>query len=94
MQMEHFDFDAPAEVFIIVRVAGGSRRMTFLKFPSGAGAVKHVVEELDDHAQRGSIVEIEEARFDFAAVAQLYESPRYPLQRRKNPERREPAAKT
>jgi hypothetical protein len=79
--MEHFDFDAPADVFAI---AGGRQwrcPMTYRRFRTGAEAIRHVIEGLGADAQCGAVVESDEARLGPAEIRAMYESTDFPLRR-------------
>ncbi len=79
--MEHFDFNAPAEVFAIT---WGKRPhfMTYRRFLTGAEAIRHVMEVLHADMRRGTIVETDLARFHPAEIRILYQRADYPLSRR------------
>lgn len=81
--MEHFNFDAPAEIFAVRGRRPRGQPMIYRKFPTGAEAVRHAVEVLDSDTRRGAIVEIDDARFGVADIEALYHSSDYPLERRK-----------
>jgi hypothetical protein len=77
--MENFMFDSPAEVF----TTGGFKvkKMTYLRFPTGAEAIRHVIERSHPAGLRGTIVQVGEERFDGQEVRALYLSSAYPLPR-------------
>lgn len=80
--MEQFDFNAPAEIFA-VGGRGRSRPMVYRRFPTGAEAVRHVMEVLDGLTQKGAIIQSNETRIGTAEIAALYASADFPLERRK-----------
>lgn len=76
-----FAFEAPAEIYS----SGGSRArkgpMSYRRFQSSAEAIRFAVEELPQILQRGTVMEVGEDRFEFAAIRALYDSADYPLPR-------------
>jgi hypothetical protein len=77
--MSKFDFLAPAELFR--HKTPGNVSGSYRRFETAAAAISYVVEELDDRAQRLTIVEVDEQRLDSRAIRELYESSDYPLTR-------------
>ncbi len=84
VEMEQFDFNAPAEVFAFRGRRGTSQPMIYRSFPTGAEAVRHVMEALDGQTQKSAIVESDDARLGAVNIAALYASPDYPLERRQH----------
>ncbi len=56
--------------------------MTYRRFDSGAEAIRFAIEELPSDVLFGTVLEVNEQRFDAAQIRKLYESKAYPLQRR------------
>ncbi len=56
--------------------------MTYRRFESGAEAVRFAIEELPSDVLFGTVLEVNEQRFDAAQIRKLYDSKDYPLQRR------------
>lgn len=83
--MAQFNFAAPAEVFATSGRHGRSQPMIYRKFPTGAEAVKHVMESLDGFSQKSAVVETDDARFSAVDIAAIYESSSYPLARKQRP---------
>jgi hypothetical protein len=79
--MYMFNYDAPAELFPSRRYAKSSQGL-YLRFDTATEAIRHLMEELPPVALAGSVLEVEEHRYDGAAIRRLYESPSYPLLRR------------
>ena len=81
--MEKFDFDAPADVF---SHAGRNRKgspMTYRRFPTGAEAIRHAIEVLDQDVLGGTCVETDDARLCGTEIRSVYDGPDFPLPRRK-----------
>lgn len=79
--MSQFDYTARAELF--PARASGLRRhaVSYKKFDTAADAIRFAVEELDPALLTGAILEVDEERFDGAAIRNLYASAQYPLKR-------------
>lgn len=80
--MEHFDFTAPADIFI-----GGGRiskrsPMTYRRFASGAEAIRFAIELQSADRLAMTAIEVEEARLGPKEIRSLYDSEDYPLARR------------
>jgi hypothetical protein len=78
-----FAFDQPAEVFSGFRSGFAARPLVYRQFPTGAEAVRHVIEVLRPEMLPGTIIEADEARFDAPAIRELYARIDYPLPRAK-----------
>jgi hypothetical protein len=80
--MTDFDFSAQAELF--PARGRGMRRspVTYKRFDSAADAIRFAMEELEPDLLSGAVLEVEEERFDSAAIRTLYASPEYPLKRK------------
>jgi len=76
-----FDFDAPAEVFSAAGLGAARGPMRYRRFASGALAIRYAIEELPAALLRGSIIEVDEDRFDARQIRELYDCPAYPLSR-------------
>jgi hypothetical protein len=77
----HFDYAAPAEVFM---APGGFRKhahLTYRSFASSALAIKFAMEEVPERLRNGMVMEVSEERFDHRAIRHLYDEPAYPLAR-------------
>ena len=59
--------------------------MTYRRFESGAEAIRFAIEELPAEVLIGTVLEVNEERFNAADIRKLYESRAYPLQRRGSP---------
>jgi len=80
--MNDFDYAAPAEVFACRSRGSSPRPVSYRRFDSGAEAVRFAIEELASDVLFGTVLEVNEQRFDAAQIRKLYESKDYPLQRR------------
>lgn len=77
-----FDYGAPAELFPS-RGTKGRSRVLYKRFDTAAEAVRFAVEDVPPAALLGAYLEVDEARFGLQEIQSLYESPAYPLKRRK-----------
>jgi hypothetical protein len=76
-----FDFDAPAEVFSSAGLGAARGPMRYRRFASAAQAIRYAIEELPAALLRGTIIEVDEDRFDARQIRELYDCPAYPLAR-------------
>lgn len=79
--MTRFDYTAVAGLY-----AGHSKVGTsgprYRRFETAAEALRFAVEDMPKSLQRGSLLEIDGARFDREQIRALYDAPEYPLSRR------------
>ncbi len=54
----------------------------YRRFETAAEALRFAVEDMPKSLQRGSLLEIDGARFDHEQIRALYDAPDYPLSRR------------
>lgn len=78
--MPKFDYSAMAELFPSRRFAK-SQTTQYRRFPTAAEAIRYIVEEMPSSWLAGSYLEVNEQRFEGAAIRALYESADYPLAR-------------
>jgi hypothetical protein len=89
--IDTFDFDAPAELFM---TRGGFARggaMTYRRFPTAAAAVRFAVEEMPTSALLRATMEVKESRFDHRAIRALYDRSAGASSRRKSQSKAPPA---
>lgn len=80
--MSNFNYDAPAELY--TPMGQGARRKpvtTYRRFATSAEAIRFTIEELSHALQCGTAMEIEDERFEFRQIRDLYGNERYPLSR-------------
>lgn len=80
--MADFDFNVPAELFPARGRGMGRQFVSYKKFDTAADAVRYAIEELEPALLSGAILEVDEERFDGAAIRDLYARADYPLARR------------
>lgn len=80
--MTGFDFSARAELYP-ARARGMRRQaVSYKRFDSAADAIRFAIEELPPELLNGAVLEVDEERFDGAAIKSLYTSAEYPLERK------------
>jgi hypothetical protein len=79
--MDGFDFAAPAELFCPTISRSRRGPLVFRRFATSAEAIRFAVEDLDTTLLYGTVLEVDETRFDAAAIRELYESNTFPLPR-------------
>lgn len=80
--MEQFDFDGPAEVFSGDRKRNKRQAMLYRRFPTGAEALRFVVEGLGADRLSSTVIEADDIRVEAEEIYRLYASEAYPLERR------------
>ena len=80
--MNNFDYGAPAEIFACKSRGASPRPVTYRRFVSGAEAIRFAIEELPAEVLFGTVLEVNEQRFDAGQIRKLYDSNAYPLERR------------
>jgi hypothetical protein len=76
-----FDFDAPAELFSSAGQGAARGSMQYRRFATGAQAIRYAIEDLPAALLRGSIIQVDDDRFDARQIRELYDCPAYPLAR-------------
>lgn len=76
MGMAAFDYTAPAELF-----PSRGRMVSYKRFETAADAIRFAIEDLEPILLTGAILEVDEERFDGAAIRILYASNEFPLKR-------------
>lgn len=79
--MGNFDYDAPAEVYTSTWQGARKKPVTYRRFERSADAIRFAIEELPQPMQRGTVMEVDDERFEFTQIRDLYCSERYPLSR-------------
>jgi hypothetical protein len=80
VEMADFSYDAPAELFM----AASQRRyssLSYKRFDSAADAIRYAIEVLPASVLNGTVLEVDEKRYDAGLIRELYESDAYPLAR-------------
>ena len=76
-----FDFDAPAELFSSAGQGAARGSMQYRRFATGAQAIRYAIEDLPAALLRGSVIQVDDDRFDARQIRELYDCPAYPLAR-------------
>ncbi|KGD86202.1 hypothetical protein [Rhizobium sp. YS-1r] len=80
--MAAFDYNAGAGLYPCKTINRRSR-LRYKRFDSAAEALRFAIEDMPASLLRGSVLEIDESRFDGMQMRKLYEAEAYPLTRRK-----------
>lgn len=81
--MAPFDYSAAAGLYPCKTVRRTSH-VRYKRFDSAAEALRFAIEDMPASMLRGSVLEVEEARFDGQQMQRFYEADAYPLPRREN----------
>ena len=81
--MDKFNYSAMAELYPSRRYAK-SQQTQYRRFDTAALALRYMIEEMPSSWLAGSFLEVNEQRFEGAAVRALYEAEAYPLPRVKD----------
>lgn len=79
--MIRFDYTDGAGLYAGKTIRGHSG-LRYRRFETAAEALRFAVEEMPGAQQRGSLLEVNETRFDHNQIRALYDAPDYPLSRR------------
>jgi hypothetical protein len=79
--MATFDYSAGAGLYPCKTVRRTSR-LRYKRFESAAEALRFAIEDMPVAMLRGSVLEVDEARYDGQQMRRLYEADAYPLTRR------------
>ena len=79
--MSMINYRAPSELFPS-RSRKSRRPIGYKRFPTAAEAIRFAIEEMPSVLLLGTILEVDEERFDGDAIRKLYDSADYPLARK------------
>ena len=79
IEIEKFDYSAPAEIFALKRRKYGP--VTYRRFKTVAEAIRFAVEVLSRPLLDGTFIETGAERLDGRTIQQLYGGDRYPFKR-------------
>jgi hypothetical protein len=79
---EPFDYSLNAELFSSRSRYRGRQPLGYKRFASAAEAIRFAIEDLPPDRLVGTYLEVDELRFEGAAIRRLYASAHYPLVRR------------
>jgi hypothetical protein len=77
----HFDYSAPAELYMLNARGARGRATRYRRFQSAAEAIRFAVEEISGQLLVGAVMQIDDERFDHKALRALYAQDAYPLAR-------------
>jgi hypothetical protein len=80
--MSTFDYSTQAELFPTRARNSKPRSFGYKRFAKAADAIRFAIEELPPAMLVGAYLEVDEARYNYQAIRELYESADYPLTRR------------
>jgi hypothetical protein len=79
--MSKFDYATQAELFALTSRKSKPRSVGYRRFDKAAEAIRFAIEELPPELLVTAYLEVDEQRFDGAAIRRLYESAEYPLRK-------------
>jgi hypothetical protein len=80
--MSTFDYSTQAELFPTRARKSKPRSFGYKRFTRAADAIRFAIEELPAELLVGAYLEVDEVRFNFHGIRELYDSADYPLKRR------------
>lgn len=80
--MAEFNYMTNAGLYTGRKLRGANVAPRYKRFDTAAEAVRFAVEDLTGSQLQGSVLEVEEARFDGRQIRSLYDAPGYPFPRR------------
>lgn len=78
--MTDFSYEAPADLFVATSMRRNGA-VRYQRFDTAAEALRYAIERLDPQILKGTVLEVDEERYDAAQMRTLYESAAYPHQR-------------
>lgn len=78
--MDKFNYAASAELYPSRRYAK-SQQTQYRRFRSAADAIRYMIEDMPSSWLAGSVLEVDEKRYEGAAIRALYDAAGYPLER-------------
>ncbi|MCL6708310.1 hypothetical protein M8R20_15020 [Pseudomonas sp. R2.Fl] len=81
--MADFDYMTTAGLYAGKKHRGGNVSPRYKRFDTAAEAVRFAIEDLPGSQLQGSVLEVDEARFDGKQIRKLYDAPGYPFPRRR-----------
>ena len=81
--MADFDYGAPADLFPS-RSKKRNRPVGYRRFDTAAEAIRFAIEVMPADFLLGTVLEVDEQRFDGRHIRELYNSTAYPLARKRN----------
>src|SRR5271166_2333331 len=79
--MTNFKYHDEAELFSVGSWKSRGQHVRYRRFALAAEAIRFAIEELGRECLAGVFLEVDEERFDSAAIRRLYDSADYPLAR-------------
>ena len=80
-----FDYECEAELFPTRARKTGRQPLGYKRFARASDALRFAIEDLPPTLLLGAFLQVDEERFDAEGMRRLYESPAYPLPRRRVP---------
>ncbi|MFN0219879.1 MAG: hypothetical protein ACKVP4_13815 [Hyphomicrobium sp.] len=75
--MSEFSYAAPADLFVATSMRRNGA-VKYQRFDTAADALRFAIEALEPTLLRGTVLEVDEERYDAAAMRALYDSAGYP----------------
>lgn len=78
--MSDFSYAAPGDLFVATSMRRNGA-VKYQRFDTAADALRYAIEKLEPAVLKGTVLEVDEDRYDAAAMRSLYDSADYPLPR-------------